>query len=181
MWNEVRPSMSSMRMRWIMFDRSPLPWSLWTRWKPVNTFWISFVKSRSNCCVRTRTGPKVLQVDRNKVGSFNRRSHPTTLKRMMWRISGLISFTVRWLNHILCAFFHSFLHSTIRDKILNSFKSGKTQFLITTDIVKRGIDIPNLHYVLNYDFPTNLVTYISYDVILLVYLILRSSYWKNRT
>ena len=55
-----------------------------------------------------------------------------------------------------------FLHSTVRDKILNSFRSGKTQFLITTDIVRRGIDIPNLNYVLNYDFPTNLVTYISF-------------------
>lgn len=50
--------------------------------------------------------------------------------------------------------------NTVREKVLNSFKSGKTQFLITTDVVNRGIDIPNLNYVLNYDFPTNLVTYV---------------------
>lgn len=49
----------------------------------------------------------------------------------------------------------------MREKVLNSFRSGKIQFLITTDVVNRGIDIPNLNYVLNYDFPTNLVTYIS--------------------
>lgn len=49
----------------------------------------------------------------------------------------------------------------MREKVLSSFRSGKTQFLITTDVVNRGIDIPNLNYVLNYDFPTNLVTYIS--------------------
>lgn len=44
---------------------------------------------------------------------------------------------------------------------MNDFKSGKTQFLLTTDVARRGLDIPNLNYVLNYDFPSNLVTYIS--------------------
>ena len=43
---------------------------------------------------------------------------------------------------------------------MNSFRSGKIQFLITTDIVNRGIDIPNLNYVLNYVFLSNLVTYV---------------------
>lgn len=57
--------------------------------------------------------------------------------------------------------FCSVLNQTVREKVLNSFRSGKIQFLITTDVVNRGIDIPNLNYVLNYDFPTNLVTYIS--------------------
>ena len=57
----------------------------------------------------------------------------------------------------------------MRDKILNDFKSGKTQFLLTTDVARRGLDIPNLNYVLNYDFPSNLVTYISmaWDLLLL--------------
>ena len=58
-------------------------------------------------------------------------------------------------------FLNSKMAQAVREKVLNSFKSGKTQFLITTDVVNRGIDIPNLNYVLNYDFPTNLVTYIS--------------------
>ena len=161
----VSGSTYSNRMNWIMWDRSRLPWSLWTRWKRVNIFWISFVKSWCRRDVRDRTGLKVLQVDRNKVDSPHQTSQQRIQKRMMWRIFGLTSFTARWLNHILFSFPFQFLHSTIRDKILNSFKSGKTQFLITTDIVKRGIDIPNLHYVLNYDFPTNLVTYISFHVV----------------
>lgn len=58
-------------------------------------------------------------------------------------------------------FLNSKMSQPVREKILNSFKSGKTQFLISTDVVNRGIDIPNLNYELNYDFPTNLVTYIS--------------------
>ena len=58
-------------------------------------------------------------------------------------------------------FLNSKMPQPVREKVLNSFKSGKTQFLVTTDVVNRGIDIPNLNYVLNYDFPTNLVTYIS--------------------
>ena len=57
-------------------------------------------------------------------------------------------------------FLNSKMSQPVREKILNSFKSGKTQFLISTDVVNRGIDIPNLNYVLNYDFPTNLVTYV---------------------
>ena len=177
----MKYSMYNIRTNWIMLGRSQLLWSLWTRWKQASTFWILFVKLYSKCWMSDRTGLKVLLVDRNKVDSFHQPNQLRSLKRMMWRIFGLISFTVRWLNHILCPFLPQFLHSTIRDKILNSFKSGKTQFLITTDIVKRGIDIPNLHYVLNYDFPTNLVTYISYPIVEIADLILRSSHWQNRT
>ena len=67
----------------------------------------------------------------------------------------------------------------MREKVLNSFRSGKTQFLITTDVVNRGIDIPNLNYVLNYDFPTNLVTYISTAAVL-AFLTAGASHRTNR-
>jgi len=40
-----------------------------------------------------------------------------------------------------------------RAKALTLFKSGKTQVLIATDIAARGIDIPQLPLVINYDLP----------------------------
>lgn len=36
---------------------------------------------------------------------------------------------------------------------LNEFKSGKVKILIATDVSARGIDIPNVDYVVNYDLP----------------------------
>ena len=40
-----------------------------------------------------------------------------------------------------------------RTDIMDSFKSGKNRILIATDISARGIDIPNVEYVVNYDLP----------------------------
>jgi len=36
---------------------------------------------------------------------------------------------------------------------LNEFKTGKVKVLIATDVSARGIDIPNVDYVVNYDLP----------------------------
>lgn len=40
-----------------------------------------------------------------------------------------------------------------REKVLANFKAGKIRILIATDISARGIDIPNVDYVINYDMP----------------------------
>jgi ATP-dependent RNA helicase RhlE len=40
-----------------------------------------------------------------------------------------------------------------RSKALSAFKSGEVKMLITTDVSARGIDIPNVDYVVNYDLP----------------------------
>ncbi|MEO9532506.1 MAG: DEAD/DEAH box helicase [Crocinitomicaceae bacterium] len=40
-----------------------------------------------------------------------------------------------------------------REAVLDKFKSGKLSILIATDVTARGIDIPNIDFVINYDLP----------------------------
>ena len=47
-----------------------------------------------------------------------------------------------------------------RLNVMNKFKSGETKTLIATDISARGIDIPNVDYVVNYDMPEQAENYV---------------------
>ena len=47
-----------------------------------------------------------------------------------------------------------------RTDVVNEFRDGKSRILITTDLLARGIDIPQVNLVLNYDLPPNKETYI---------------------
>ena len=43
---------------------------------------------------------------------------------------------------------------------LNEFKSGNIPLLIATDVAARGLDIPQVEYVINYSFPLTVEDYI---------------------
>ncbi len=55
---------------------------------------------------------------------------------------------------------HGGLSRTERLWALNAFADGKTRVLIATDVSARGLDIPNINYVVNYDMPTEPEVYI---------------------
>jgi len=44
--------------------------------------------------------------------------------------------------------------------ILTKFKQGNNNILIATDVAARGIDIPQVEIVVNYDIPSNPKVYI---------------------
>ena len=55
---------------------------------------------------------------------------------------------------------HGGLDQEERSKIVNEFRDGKTRILLTTDLLARGIDIPEVKLVINYDLPKNHETFI---------------------
>ncbi|KAG7089671.1 ATP-dependent RNA helicase dbp2 [Marasmius oreades] len=47
-----------------------------------------------------------------------------------------------------------------RDWVLSEFKAGRSPILIATDVASRGLDVKDVRYVINYDFPNNCEDYI---------------------
>jgi len=47
-----------------------------------------------------------------------------------------------------------------RSKVLKEFRTGKTNLLIATDVTARGIDIPDISIVINYDLPVESENYV---------------------
>lgn len=63
-------------------------------------------------------------------------------------------------NNFTITCIHSKMNQIERDKIVKDFRDGKTRLLLTTDLLARGIDIPDVNLVVNYDLPPNKETYI---------------------
>ena len=55
---------------------------------------------------------------------------------------------------------HGGIEQNDRFDILDRFRSGENNVLITTDVACRGIDIPDMDYVVNYDLPDNPENYV---------------------
>ena len=55
---------------------------------------------------------------------------------------------------------HGDMAQAKREKVMNDFRTGKTDLLIATDVAARGIDIDDINYVINYDMPEQIDTYI---------------------
>ena len=55
---------------------------------------------------------------------------------------------------------HGGIEQDKRFDILERFRKGESRVLITTDVACRGIDIPDMDYVINYDIPENPENYV---------------------
>ncbi|VDD93184.1 unnamed protein product [Enterobius vermicularis] len=55
---------------------------------------------------------------------------------------------------------HGEMEQKERDAIMKDFRSGSSRLLISTDVFARGLDIPQVSLVVNYDLPNNRELYI---------------------
>lgn len=58
-----------------------------------------------------------------------------------------------------CEKLHSDVSQSKRQRIMKDFKDAKFQYLITTDLASRGIDVTNITHIYNYDIPETLEIY----------------------
>ncbi|KAI5961389.1 DBP3 [Candida pseudojiufengensis] len=63
-------------------------------------------------------------------------------------------------NNFKVAAIHGDLSQQQRTQALDSFKSGSCNLLLATDVAARGLDIPNVKYVINLTFPLTIEDYV---------------------
>lgn len=54
---------------------------------------------------------------------------------------------------IVNEFYHGALEQKERESALNRFRNGSVNFLVTTDLASRGLDIKNIRYIIHYHLP----------------------------
>jgi ATP-independent RNA helicase DbpA len=60
---------------------------------------------------------------------------------------------------IVSVFYHGALEQNERDVALCKFRNGTSNVLVTTDLASRGLDIPNIRYIIHYHLPANEETF----------------------
>ena len=61
---------------------------------------------------------------------------------------------------IVNEFYHGAMEQQERDSALCKFRNGTTNVLVTTDLASRGLDIPNIKYIVHYHLPATEEVYI---------------------
>lgn len=56
---------------------------------------------------------------------------------------------------IVNVFYHGSMEQQERDAALCKFRNGSSNVLVTTDLAARGLDIPNIRYIIHYQLPVN--------------------------
>jgi ATP-dependent RNA helicase DeaD len=55
---------------------------------------------------------------------------------------------------------HGGMSQVQRDRVMQAFRSGQTRLLVATDVAARGLDIPHVSHVINYDLPSSAEVYV---------------------
>ncbi len=55
---------------------------------------------------------------------------------------------------------HGDMSQAQREAVMNRFRSGRLRILVATNVAARGLDIPAVSHVVNYDMPSNLEEYV---------------------
>ncbi|CAD2221234.1 translation initiation factor 4A [Angomonas deanei] len=70
-----------------------------------------------------------------------------------------IARTLNENNHTVSAI-HADMTKEERERVMNTFRSGSSRVLVTTDLVARGIDVHHVNIVINYEIPMNKENYL---------------------
>jgi len=68
------------------------------------------------------------------------------------RMCGDLAWELEGMGHSARAI-HGDLNQSKRERVLEKFRKGSVQIMVATDVASRGLDIPNVSVVVNYDFP----------------------------
>ena len=71
-------------------------------------------------------------------------NHRESVERVSSQLSG---------KSILNVFYHGAMEQKEREVALAKFRNGTVNFLVTTDLAARGLDIPNIRYIIHYHLP----------------------------
>ncbi|KAK5632558.1 hypothetical protein RRF57_008272 [Xylaria bambusicola] len=82
------------------------------------------------------------------------KSNETTL-----RLSRLLALLAPTFDALIGTLTSTTPYATRRDT-LRSFNAGKLRILVASDLVARGIDLPSLDHVINYDMPSSIASYV---------------------
>lgn len=100
--------------------------------------------------------------DRQKISMLKRFSHIKNFKSLVF-FNQLPALKYAASNlkheHVNVAVLGGSQRGTDRADALRLFRQGKVQFLLTTDVAARGLDIDDLPAVINYDLPNSILTY----------------------
>ncbi|KAI0136901.1 P-loop containing nucleoside triphosphate hydrolase protein [Xylariales sp. AK1849] len=75
------------------------------------------------------------------------------------RLSRLLSLLSPTIESTLGTLTSTAAYST-RKQTLRAFTTGKIRIIVASDLISRGIDLPHLEHVVNYDMPTSVASYV---------------------
>ena len=55
---------------------------------------------------------------------------------------------------------HGGMSQTERNRVMTAFRDGRLKMLVATNLAARGLDIPSISHVINYDMPENIEEYV---------------------
>ncbi len=135
----------------------------------------SLAGSLLNRPVRVEVTPQATTVEKidQKVNMVERSNKPLLLKSILKdkAIKSILVFTrtkhgadrvVRHLDQVSipAAAIHGNKSQGARERALGHFRSGKIRVLVATDIAARGIDVPHVSHVINYNLPSEPESYV---------------------
>ena len=84
--------------------------------------------------------------------------HTLIFRRMQVNVDDLATYLQR--KGLAVLGLHGGMRQNERTRIMEQFRSGELRILVATNVAARGIDVPSITHVINYDMPDTLLEYV---------------------